>query len=118
MMHSNRNELLSLIARIGELAPDFRLGQLIALLTDRSDTAFTVSPIADIEDEELVGAAKAFLETLEARHAAEADPASSTLSDRLAWMVGSVSDLPADFSLEHDHYIHGTPRRSEESKAS
>ena len=28
-------------------------------------------------------------------------------------LAGSVPDLPADFAAEHDHYIHGTPRRSE-----
>ena len=66
-MQSMRGELLGLIARIGEVAPDFRLGQLIALLTDRADTQYTASPIADIEDAELIGAAKEFLDSLEAR---------------------------------------------------
>ncbi|HEY2341546.1 MAG TPA: hypothetical protein VGH90_00890 [Chthoniobacteraceae bacterium] len=31
-----------------------------------------------------------------------------------AWMnefIGSVDTLPADFAAEHDHYIHGTPKR-------
>ena len=27
-------------------------------------------------------------------------------------LAGSLSDLPADFSAEHDHCIHGTPKRS------
>lgn len=26
-------------------------------------------------------------------------------------LAGSLDDLPADFAAEHDHYIHGTPRR-------
>ena len=32
----------------------------------------------------------------------------------LAWMeefVGCLKDLPEDFAAEHDHYIHGTPKR-------
>ena len=32
----------------------------------------------------------------------------------LAWMeefVGCIKDLPEDFAAEHDHYIHGTPKR-------
>lgn len=26
-------------------------------------------------------------------------------------LAGKASDLPADFADQHDHYIHGTPRR-------
>lgn len=26
--------------------------------------------------------------------------------------AGVITDLPADFAAEHDHYIHGTPRRN------
>ena len=26
-------------------------------------------------------------------------------------LAGSLDDLPADFAAEHDHYIHGTPKR-------
>jgi hypothetical protein len=25
--------------------------------------------------------------------------------------AGCISDLPADFAEQHDHYIHGTPKR-------
>lgn len=25
--------------------------------------------------------------------------------------AGCMSDLPADFAEQHDHYIHGTPKR-------
>ncbi len=31
-----------------------------------------------------------------------------------AWMLkyaGALDDLPADFAAQHDHYIHGTPKR-------
>lgn len=38
-----------------------------------------------------------------------------------AWEVldyysGSVEGLPEDWSLEHDHYIHGTPKRYSDSE--
>jgi hypothetical protein len=26
-------------------------------------------------------------------------------------LAGVVDDLPADFAAQHDHYIHGTPKR-------
>ncbi len=26
-------------------------------------------------------------------------------------LAGRIKDMPADFAVEHDHYIHGTPRR-------
>jgi hypothetical protein len=29
--------------------------------------------------------------------------------------AGRIKDMPADFAEEHDHYIHGTPRRKPES---
>ena len=32
-----------------------------------------------------------------------------------AWMeefVGIIDTLPEDFAAEHDHYIHGTPKRA------
>lgn len=28
-------------------------------------------------------------------------------------LAGTLSDLPADFAAEHDHYIRGTPKRSQ-----
>ncbi len=28
-------------------------------------------------------------------------------------LVGTLDDLPADFAAEHDHYIHGTPKRNQ-----
>jgi hypothetical protein len=34
----------------------------------------------------------------------------STLHDLLQF-AGTCNDLPADFAEQHDHYIHGTPRR-------
>jgi hypothetical protein len=34
-----------------------------------------------------------------------------TLADRLRNIIGSVPDLPEDLAENHDHYIHGTPKR-------
>jgi len=34
-----------------------------------------------------------------------------TLNERFGWLIGLCNDLPSDFAAEHDHYIHGTPRR-------
>jgi hypothetical protein len=40
-------------------------------------------------------------------------PASNhpTLSEKLLKYAGKVNDLPADMAEQHDHYLHGTPRR-------
>jgi hypothetical protein len=34
-----------------------------------------------------------------------------TESTRYQGLVGLLNGLPADFSAQHDHYIHGTPKR-------
>jgi hypothetical protein len=34
-----------------------------------------------------------------------------TLAERLLKHAGTVMDLPADIAEQHDHYIHGTPKR-------
>ncbi len=34
-----------------------------------------------------------------------------TLAERLLRHAGTVPDLPADLAEQHDHYIHGTPKR-------
>jgi len=64
MPETTRSELLHVITRIGTLAPDLRLGQLVALLADRADTPYTANPVSDIEDDELLPAAREFLELL------------------------------------------------------
>ena len=33
-----------------------------------------------------------------------------TLYERLEGLIGTV-DLPEDFAEQHDHYLHGTPKR-------
>lgn len=57
------------------------------------------------------GAVLADGDRVEVRTLPQPVPAGSTLGERMAWLVGAASSLPADFSSEHDHYIHGTPRR-------
>jgi hypothetical protein len=34
-----------------------------------------------------------------------------TLRERLLKLAGTVDDLPVDMARNHDHYIHGAPRR-------
>lgn len=34
-----------------------------------------------------------------------------SLADQFADVIGTVPDLPCDMSEQHDHYIHGTPKR-------
>lgn len=41
---------------------------------------------------------------------AQADTPKGSLAFLLE-LAGTVPDLPPDFAAEHDHYIHGTPRR-------
>jgi hypothetical protein len=39
--------------------------------------------------------------------------AGPTLYERYRDIIGIAEGLPEDFSINHDHYIHGTPKRSE-----
>ena len=34
-----------------------------------------------------------------------------TLAERLKDLIGIVDDMPADWAEQHDHYIHGTPKK-------
>jgi len=34
-----------------------------------------------------------------------------TLYERLKPFIGSLDGLPADFSVNHDHYLYGVPKR-------
>ena len=34
-----------------------------------------------------------------------------TLYERYKEIIGKAKDLPSDFAENHDHYIHGTPKR-------
>jgi hypothetical protein len=44
----------------------------------------------------------------------ESTPAGATPKGTLAGLLkfaGKAEGLPADFAAQHDHYIHGTPKR-------
>ncbi len=41
----------------------------------------------------------------------EVGPQGETLLDRLRPFIGIANDLPSDMAINHDHYIHGTPRQ-------
>ena len=34
-----------------------------------------------------------------------------SLYERMKPFIGSVKGLPADFAINHDHYLHGQPKR-------
>ncbi len=34
-----------------------------------------------------------------------------TIADLLAPFIGMADDLPADMSVQHDHYLYGTPKK-------
>ena len=38
-------------------------------------------------------------------------PQGRTLAERLASVIGKAEGLPADFADQHDHYLHGQPKR-------
>ena len=38
-------------------------------------------------------------------------PPRKTLAEQLGDLVGSVPDLPSDMAHQHDHYLHGAPKR-------
>jgi hypothetical protein len=38
-------------------------------------------------------------------------PRPRSIADRLRAVIGAVDGLPPDFAKNHDHYIHGTPKR-------
>jgi hypothetical protein len=63
-MNENRREQLSLVTDILEVAPSLRLGQLLGILTDRTDHPYTTNPVADVEDHELLPAARELLKDL------------------------------------------------------
>jgi hypothetical protein len=38
-------------------------------------------------------------------------PGRKTLAERFKNIVGVASDLPQDLADQHDHYLHGTPKK-------
>jgi len=69
MMDPTRHEVLRLLTQLSEEAPEVRLGQLIANLSYLARGLANES-IWDMEDEELLQAAKTHLDQWRSRHAA------------------------------------------------
>jgi hypothetical protein len=62
-----RRDLLRVLDDLGEYTPDVRFGQLLANLSYMAKT-FTAEAIWDVEDEELLSAARSHLKELSERH--------------------------------------------------
>lgn len=45
------------------------------------------------------------------RTAEETSAERPTLAEQFANVIGTVPDLPADMAAQHDHYLHGAPKR-------
>ena len=73
MISGQRQEILRLLDRLSELAPDVRFGQLIANLSYLA-VAPTNEAIWDMEDEQLLAAARRLIERNRGRGAVCADP--------------------------------------------
>jgi hypothetical protein len=41
----------------------------------------------------------------------EVEPDEPTLYERLKEVIGTATGLPSDLAENHDHYLHGTPKR-------
>jgi hypothetical protein len=63
-----RRELLRVLGELSAYTPDVRFGQLLANLSYMAKS-FTAEAIWDVEDEELLEAARSHLKELSARHA-------------------------------------------------
>jgi hypothetical protein len=48
--------------------------------------------------------------------AAPSAGAGPSLRDFLLSIAGTVPEWPADMASNHDHYLHGAPKRSEEAR--
>ena len=48
---------------------------------------------------------------LKVRRASQRDKKPPTVYDRYSRSIGVVKGMPADFSINHDHYLYGTPKR-------
>jgi hypothetical protein len=42
---------------------------------------------------------------------ADIEPRSTTWGEVFKEVIGAAKDLPSDLAQNHDHYIHGTPKR-------
>ncbi len=50
-------------------------------------------------------------EGIEVRVEPVVSPPRRTLAEQLGDLIGSVPDLPPDMAEQHDHYLHGAPKR-------
>ena len=46
-----------------------------------------------------------------ARRSSRAGKPGPSLYERLKPFIGIADDLPSDISINHDHYLYGTPKR-------
>jgi hypothetical protein len=44
-------------------------------------------------------------------NSASNERADKPVLSKLQALAGTLKDLPADFARNHDHYLHGTPKR-------
>lgn len=65
MNHEVRSELISTLTEISRVAPYYRYGQLLALVADRAEQPYA-NPVCEADDEELLPAARDFLDSLKA----------------------------------------------------
>jgi hypothetical protein len=49
--------------------------------------------------------------TSQSEASAEGDEQLPTLYERLKSVAGKIDGLPEDFAINHDHYLHGQPKR-------
>lgn len=73
MMNPVRQEVLQVLAELSEAVPELRFGQMIANLSYLA-RGFTSESIWDMEDEELLAAARKHLEEWRARRGAISSP--------------------------------------------
>jgi hypothetical protein len=77
MNNPSRDEILSRLARLSELAPDMRFGQLIANLAFMAAGPWDQT-LWDLEDDQLLGAIRQFEADLSQRAAAPNPPLPQT----------------------------------------
>jgi predicted DNA-binding antitoxin AbrB/MazE fold protein len=51
------------------------------------------------------------IEVVEKGSEAEIVESRKTLAERFASIIGAARGLPADLADQHDHYLHGTPKK-------
>ena len=71
MINPVRQEILNVLAELGELCPEVRLGQLVVNLSYLA-RGLAVESVWEMEDEELLAAARTHLEQWRARRGAVA----------------------------------------------